>query len=63
MGAQSYEPSSRAKPREGCFGSNSAQMANGFAKRIETGLRDAKRHKLVTRVADIEEKVFGAARD
>jgi hypothetical protein len=31
--------------------------------RIETGLRDAKRHKLVTRVADIEEKVFGAARD
>jgi hypothetical protein len=30
---------------------------------IETELRDAKRHKLVTRVADLEEKVFGAARN
>jgi hypothetical protein len=30
---------------------------------IETDLRDAKRHKLVTRVADLEEKVFGAARN
>jgi hypothetical protein len=29
---------------------------------IETELRDAKRHKLVTH-ADLEEKVFGAARD
>ena len=30
---------------------------------IETELRDTKRHKLVTRVADLEEKVFGAPRD
>ena len=30
---------------------------------IETELRDLKRQKLVTRVADLEEKVFGAARD
>jgi hypothetical protein len=29
---------------------------------IETELRDTKRHKLVTRVADLEEKVFGEAR-
>jgi hypothetical protein len=28
---------------------------------IETQLRDATRHKPVTRVADLEEKVFGAA--
>ncbi len=30
---------------------------------IETELRDTKRHKLVTRVADLEEKVFGHSRD
>jgi hypothetical protein len=30
---------------------------------IETELRDMKRHKLVTRVTDLEEKVFGAARE
>ena len=29
---------------------------------IETQLRDTKRHKLVTRVADLEEKVFGKSR-
>jgi hypothetical protein len=29
---------------------------------IETELRDTKRHKLVTRVADLEDKVFGAPR-
>ncbi len=29
---------------------------------IETDIRDAKRHKLVTRVADLEEKVFGKSR-
>jgi hypothetical protein len=28
---------------------------------IETELRDTKRHKLVTRVADLEDKVFGRA--
>jgi hypothetical protein len=35
---------------------------HGQVNAIETQLRDAKRHKLVTRVADLEEKVFGAAR-
>jgi hypothetical protein len=30
---------------------------------IETELRDTKRYKLLSRVADLEEKVFGAARD
>ena len=29
---------------------------------IETDIRDMKRQKLVTRVADLEEKVFGQAR-
>ena len=29
---------------------------------IETQLRDTNRHKLVTRVADLEEKVFGETR-
>ena len=30
---------------------------------IETELRNTRRHKLVTRVADLEEKVFGASRE
>ena len=36
---------------------------HGQVNAIETELRDTKRHKLVTRVADLEEKVFGASRD
>jgi hypothetical protein len=36
---------------------------HGQVNAIETELRDTKRYKLVTRVADLEEKVFGASRD
>ena len=36
---------------------------HGQVNAIEAQLRDTKRHKLVTRVADLEEKIFGASRD
>ena len=35
---------------------------HGQVNAIETELRDTKRHKLVTRVADLEEEVFGETR-
>jgi hypothetical protein len=36
---------------------------HGQVNAIETELRDTKRYTLITRVADLEEKVFGASRD